>query len=210
MRLLKFLIGLLLLPAWPGFSIAFLDQLSRIGTLGAEGAAFLAGLLVCAIIYFMGHRLPFLQVFGHEMTHALWSLIFRGRVRSFYASKYGGQVKVTKSNFLVSLAPYFFPLYTIAVVILSFFIDKRYQLAVFFLIGFTLAHHILSTIDSLKIRQSDITKTGLLFSMSLIFIVNLCVIIAIVDFVVAEVSFLEFVEDGVGNTVEVFRMLEDF
>ena len=55
-----------------------------------------------------------IYVVGHELTHVVWSWLFGGKVKKFRASSSGGEVVVTKSNFLVALAPYFFPLYELA------------------------------------------------------------------------------------------------
>ena len=57
-------------------------------------------------------------MFGHELTHALFAVLFGGSVKAFHATERGGQVTVTKSNFLITLAPYFFPLYTFLVLVL--------------------------------------------------------------------------------------------
>ena len=55
-------------------------------------------------------------VFGHELTHALWTWLMGGRVKQFKATSKGGHVIVTKTNFLIALAPYFFPVYAVLVV----------------------------------------------------------------------------------------------
>ncbi len=56
-------------------------------------------------------------VFGHELTHAVWTWLMGGKVKKFKASANGGHVVVNKSNFAIALAPYFFPLYAVLVVL---------------------------------------------------------------------------------------------
>ena len=108
-------------------------------------------------------------VVGHELTHALWTCLFGGKVKRFHASAKGGQVDVTKSNFLITLAPYFFPLYAAAVV-LVFAVGQviwgwaAYRLWFHFLLGFACAFHVSLTWQVLKTSQSDITQHGYLFS----------------------------------------------
>ena len=54
-------------------------------------------------------------VLAHELTHALWGWVMGARIKRMRISKSSGSVTLTKSNFLVALAPYFFPLYTVLV-----------------------------------------------------------------------------------------------
>ena len=57
-----------------------------------------------------------IYVFGHELTHALWTWLFGGQVKKMKVSSSGGHVIISKTNFLIALAPYFFPLYAVIVV----------------------------------------------------------------------------------------------
>jgi hypothetical protein len=69
------------------------------------------------VIAFIGLPRPLLiYVFGHELTHALWVWIMGGRVSDFRVSRTGGHIVSDKHNFFIALAPYFFPLYSIAVI----------------------------------------------------------------------------------------------
>ncbi len=54
-------------------------------------------------------------VFGHELTHAIWTWLFGGRVKRFKATSTGGHVVDHEEQFLITLAPYFFPLYVVLV-----------------------------------------------------------------------------------------------
>ena len=70
-----------------------------------------------------------LYVFGHELTHALWVWLMGGRVSRFRVGREGGHILTDKNNFLIALAPYFFPLYSILVLALygalSLFMDMQ-------------------------------------------------------------------------------------
>ncbi len=206
MPLLRPILSLILLPAWIGFAIAFLNQLYTIDTFTTRGLILLAGAIAFTILYALGHRLRLTHTLGHELTHAFSSILFRGRVKGISASSSGGKANVTKTNFIIYLAPYFFPIYTMAVVLFSFFVDQRFTNAIFFLIGFTLAHHILLTLDSLRVEQSDLTKSGMLFSLFVVFLGNLSVI-TLVAGLAFDVSFLEFLKEGVYLTVDVYLLL---
>jgi hypothetical protein len=88
---------------------------------------------------------------------------------------------VSKSNFLIALAPYFFPFYAVLVVIL--FLGARLviswaQLEVWFLLllGAAYAFHITLTGHILKTHQSDLSGHGYLFSAVVIFLGNIGVL----------------------------------
>ena len=84
----------------------------------------------------------------------------------------------SKTNFLIVLAPYFFPLY--AVLVMAVFAigrliwDWRSYLVWFHLaVGAAYAFHVTLTWHALKTRQTDITSQGYLFSAVIIFLGNL-------------------------------------
>jgi len=86
-------------------------------------------------------------------------------------------VTLSKTNFLITLAPYFFPLYTVIVLIcyyiMSMFINMEdYYLIWMFLVGFTWGFHFTFTVSTLCQHQSDIRETGYLFSYALIYLLN--------------------------------------
>jgi hypothetical protein len=128
----------------------------------------------------------FLYVMGHELTHALASLIQGGSADEMRVSTRGGAVRVNRSNFLVSLAPYFFPLYTFGAVLLYYVVDKKFLPGVFFLLGFTLAFHLALTVYSLREHQSDVAEVGWLFAIPFIACVNFLVVAFVLDLCLPE------------------------
>ena len=100
------------------------------------------------------------------------------RVSRFRVGARGGSVTLSKSNFLITLAPYFFPLYTILVVAaygaLSLFYDlKAYEPLWLGLVGLTWSFHLTFTISTLRQHQPDIRIHGRLFSYAFIYLFNL-------------------------------------
>ncbi len=139
--------------------------------------AALAGAACWLVIYLLLPKPMWVYVFGHELTHALWTLLLGGRVKKFTASSNGGHVVVTKSNFAIALAPYFFPLYAIIVVLIflaGHWLCGWREYAVWFhlLLGAAYAFHLTLTWHILKTSQSDITDQGYLFSAVIIFLGN--------------------------------------
>ena len=76
----------------------------------------LAGAACWLVIFLLLPKPMWIYVFGHELTHALWTWLFGGRVKKMKVTSAGGHVVVSKTNFLIALAPYFFPLYAVLVI----------------------------------------------------------------------------------------------
>ena len=118
---LRLLLGLALLPACCGVVVSFLDAMPAAagssGWLSAESIAALGGVAAFALCWIAVSHPVRAYVLGHELTHAIWGLMFGARPSDLRVGQNGGSVKLTKSNLLITLAPYFFPFYTFLVVI---------------------------------------------------------------------------------------------
>jgi hypothetical protein len=136
-----------------------------------------------------------IYVVGHELTHALWVWFLGGTVKRFRATSSGGHVIVSKSNFLIALAPYFFPLYA-AIIVVVFAAGhliwdwKHYLVWFLLLVGAAYAFHVTLTGHVLKTRQTDITDQGYLFSAVVIFLGNVSVLLLGVPLLAAQVDLL--------------------
>jgi hypothetical protein len=181
----KFVFGLLLLPICLGTGQA----LGRL--LFASGGdrfwmPFLAGAACWVTVFILLPKPMLIYVFGHELTHAVWTWLFGGRVKKFKATSDGGHVVTTKNNFLIALAPYFFPVYAVLLVVIFFVGDLLWQWRRGYLVWFHLllgaayAFHVTLTWEILKTRQSDITSQGRLFSAVIIFLGNALVVLVAV------------------------------
>lgn len=123
-----------------------------------------------------------IYVFGHELTHALWAWLFGGKVKKMKVTSSGGHVVVTKTNFLITLAPYFFPLYAVVVIAIFavghwFWGWQRFLVYFDLLLGAAYAFHVTLTLHTLQTRQTDITSQGYLFSGVVIFLANVCILL---------------------------------
>jgi hypothetical protein len=182
LRLLRLIAGVLLLPLCAAVTLALLDTLRSIPNTGvllsAETRALLAGFFLWLGMWFFLPQ-PFrAYVVAHELTHALWGALFGARVSDLRVSERGGSVRLSRSNLLVTLAPYFFPLYTVLVVLLrlvaGLFLDPiPYPLLWLFFVGLTWCFHITFTLQSLTTRQPDIQEYGRIFSYAVIYLFNL-------------------------------------
>ena len=182
MRLLRFLTGVVLMPLCVAVTLALLDVLRRIPSSGSllspETAWLLTGYFLWLGLWFFMPRPVRAYVIAHELTHVLWGLLFGARFRDFQASTKGGSVRLSKSNMLITLAPYFFPFYTILVILLRLLADcfvthVPFPFAWLFLVGFTWGFHVTFTVQSLMTTQPDILEYGRLFSYVVIYLFNL-------------------------------------
>jgi hypothetical protein len=182
LRTLKFLIGLLLLPACVAAtqSLAGLLLAVRPGDAGGLPLAALwlvGGFVLWIVLFFSFPRPTRTYVLAHELTHALWGVVMGARVSRIRVGKSGGSVTLSKSNFLIGLAPYFFPFYTMCVIalygVLSLFLDLApYQLFWIAAIGLTWGFHLTFTISTLMQHQPDIAEHGSVFSYAVIYLFN--------------------------------------
>jgi hypothetical protein len=189
----KTLIAVLLLPLCLGTAKALALVVRASGRADTVWAALGAGAACWIVVYVLLPRPMWIYVAGHELTHALWTWLFGGRVKRFRATARGGQIEVTKSNFLITLAPYFFPVYAAAVVLV--FASGHliwgwapYRLWFHFLLGYAYAFHVGLTWHVLKTSQSDITQHGYLFSAVVIWLGNVGLLLVGLPALTAQVT----------------------
>ncbi|MBU4140504.1 MAG: hypothetical protein KKA80_01235 [Candidatus Omnitrophica bacterium] len=196
-RIFKVLLGILLLPVAVAQTLAFFGQLSRIQDFQGLPGYFLRGAGIYLIMHLVLYKPNYFYVLGHEIAHSLATFICGGQVRSFRVCVRGGGVLTTKSNFFIALFPYFFPTYTICFW-LAYFLSSLFRDAsgfvphFLFLVGFSLTLHLVMTVDSLKVKQSDILKSGYLFSVSLICILNVLLVSFILSLVFKDFALSAF------------------
>jgi len=174
---------------------------------------FFAGVACWLVIYFMLPKPMWIYVFGHELTHALWTWLFGGQVKKMKVSSGGGHVIISKTNFVIGLAPYFFPLYAVIVVLifaLGHWIWNWHNYFVYFhlLIGASYAFHVSLTLQVLKTEQSDITSQGYLFSAVIIFLGNVSVLLFGVPLLTRKVGLLDAVGWWMERTGQIFEWLQ--
>jgi len=183
---LRFLIGLALLPMCWGVCRAFLDAIvisaGATGLVTAESLSLLGGIAAFALAWMALSHPVKMYVLGHELTHALWGLLFGARPSDVRVSASGGSVRLTKSNMIITLAPYFFPFYTFLVIVAAlitaaFLHPLPYLPLWLFLVGFTWSFHVLFTLETLGQRQPDVKLYGRIFSWTFIFLVNMLIVL---------------------------------
>jgi len=209
---IKFIIAILLLPVCAGAARALWLVLRASYGADTVWVPLLAGAVCWVVIYALLPRPMWIYVFGHELTHMIWTWLFGGRVKKFKAASDGGHVVASKTNFVIVLAPYFFPLYA-ALVVAVFAIGHlilgwKNDLVWFHLIvGAAYAFHVTLTWHVLKTRQSDITSQGYLFSVVIIFLGNVGVLLFGLPLLTAKVSLFNALGWWLESTGQIFNWL---
>jgi hypothetical protein len=212
-RISKILLGLALVPFCLGFTwqltaMAFSTRF-KLNT----PYYFLAGGLSYLTIHVLFRKPIFTYVVGHELTHAFFALLFGGSIKSFHASDRGGRVTITKSNFIITLAPYFFPLYTFIAIVLYWIahaVDVHSSFTDFLIIlsGATFAFHLMLTFIFLQTDQNDIKEQGAVFSYPLIYLFNIAFAGFLMNVYLSEnTDYLRFFVGGIMKSIDLMNSL---
>lgn len=179
-RFFRLVAGLALIPLCVAMTLALLDLLRGLagGLFSPEVLWLGIGYTLWLVLWFVMPQPARAYVMAHELTHALWALLFGARIRKMKVTAKGGSVSLSKTNLLITLAPYFFPFYTVLVLLLRWLVGCFVQpvpmpYVWLFLVGLTWGFHLCFTVQSLLTRQPDILEYGRILSYAVIYIFNL-------------------------------------
>jgi hypothetical protein len=165
-----------------GFGGETLRVLSQVSPKDARWQAFAVGAVVFLPCLWVGKRVfpavwSYLETLEHELTHLLIGLLFLKIPVGIRVSAHeGGEVRQiglgTTGQTWVSLAPYFFPTVSLAVLVIAYFfgINTWYLLA---LLGWTTVFHLVSNWGETSFRQPDLQKVGIVKSILILPVMNL-------------------------------------
>ncbi|MDP3851115.1 MAG: hypothetical protein Q8Q59_11465 [Luteolibacter sp.] len=192
-RMTRWLLGLVLLPPCWVTTWTFLSRFSHAtmergfwqtaefwyfatGALSMIGW-FWSGLLQSLFLY--------LYVLGHELTHAAFVVLFRGRVTNIHVSTEGGYITTNKSNLIIALSPYFVPFWSVvcaavyAVLRLTLDLKPGWDLLFYGLMGATWTFHMVWTLWMIPRDQPDLRENGTFLSLVVIYLANLLVLVSL-------------------------------
>lgn len=189
---MKFILSIIFLILCSGVLHGFLIGLSNLFEKNNILFPFLIGILAAVLIYTLFLKnASFLNIFEHELTHALVALLFFRKVSEFNVTSYGGHVQHSDGfggkfgDLNITLAPYFLPTFTFISILFRPILPIAFFPWFDAWLGFTLGYHFLSTVDELKnnwtkipffssgkLLFSDIAKSGYIFAAIYIFTVT--------------------------------------
>ncbi len=199
-RTVKVIIAICFIPVVTASTKAFFKGLHNLDFLNINTHLIIGGFFTYPIFHILFSRPMYIYALGHETVHVLATWLCGGKVLSFHVSDAGGNVTTTKTNLFIRLSPYFVPIHVIFLFFVYWILRRFLDISgisneFIFLVGFAMSFHIFMTIDVMKTKQPDIVKTGYLFSVFLIYVANIFVLVGVLSFIFAEISFLSFVKN---------------
>ncbi|HLM61914.1 MAG TPA: hypothetical protein VK308_14000 [Pyrinomonadaceae bacterium] len=204
-----------------GFGAETLRIVSKISFDNSRWLAFLVGGAIFFPCWLGAKRFfhsawCYLETLEHELTHLLVGLIFLKIPVGFRVSAHeGGEVRQigfgTTGQIWVTLAPYFFPTASLAVLIFARFANLN-TLHLLGVLGWTTAFHLVSNWGETSFRQPDLQKAGILKTILILPVMNLLCYGSVLAFVAGgSKGFSSFWLEGFAKTfqiaVEIWRLI---
>lgn len=188
----------------PGFWLSVPVWYSLLGS-----AAFFA-LLISKVLE---PALVYVYVLGHELTHALATLLCMGKIQAFNIDFDGGYVETDKDNLFIALSPYFVPLWMLVWMLVLWLADWIYPFDEFqpwFYAGFGFwwSFHLYWTLWVIPREQPDMLENGMLLSALITLLMNI-VILLVVLACFEVITPAGYAADFMGCAMQIYDMLWD-
>ena len=193
-----------------GFGLALWQIVPAFEFQNTEVVSFAIGFGLFTVFWLIFRRpLQVVCTLEHEITHLLFALLFLKRPHAFVVTmKEGGHVKLSGGNFLITLAPYFFPTISYILLPIAFFIPKQSMPVYLMILGASVAFHLVSTWRDLHWEQSDLHNAGILFSLVFLPVANLIFYGALLALAIGgPEKFLSFWTIGVRESIDFFSVI---
>ena len=182
---IKFILGICLLPFVYSSSVAFLGQFGLVDK-GLQDCLW-SGVIVFLIIYLFIWEPATIYTKGHQILE----LIF-----NFFKP-------------LVKVAPFLLPIYTIVFLafygLLALFIKSGWLIQyAMFLFGFTIILHLVFSSKAIRTKKGDFLKGNYIFGFSFIYILNVALLALGFSLISKEFSFVNFCNISFGIASKIF------
>lgn len=137
-----------------------------------EGWILLGGISVYLLVHLFIRKPERMYLWAHEFSHLIIAKMFFRKVHSFHiTSRDGGKVVIDRTNVIIDLAPYIFPIYSMGACAAAVFLkgvspwvpDLYLALA-----SFLFTMHVLFSAEGFIKGQPDVIRSGRLFSGSVV------------------------------------------
>jgi len=171
--IIKFILGLILLPFVYSTSVVFLSELGLIDKSLQNN--FWSGIISFLIIYLFIWEPTVIYTKGHRLLEAVFKFF-----KPF-----------------VKLAPYLVPIYTIILIIVYKLLSVIIRPAglinyTVFLLGFTIALHLIFSAKAIRAKKSGFLKGDYIFGFSFVYITNLILLAFCLNLIFENFSFVIF------------------
>lgn len=192
-RVVRWSLALLLLPLCWVTTWTFLSRFSHIAVdqdfwKTPEFWYFATGALVMVGWFWSGLLQSFflyLYVLGHELTHAFFVVLYRGKVTDFHVSADGGYITTNKTNLVIALSPYFVPFWAVVsaaiYAVVRYFggVSQEWDRLLYGLMGVTWTFHMIWTLWMIPRDQPDLKENGTFLSLVIIYLANVLVLVGL-------------------------------
>ena len=163
-------------------------------------------------IFYLSKRGFFWSTLEHELTHALFATLFFKKIHSISASRRkGGVISIEGGNTVIALSPYIFPLAPSVILLFLFLLPARFELYMFFLLGFAYQFHLINLAKEFHLGQSDLQKSGTFFSVIIILFFNIVYLGLMISALEGKFSsFYQFIWDGITMSVNYMLLFCSF
>ncbi|MEW6100790.1 MAG: hypothetical protein AB1481_00645 [Candidatus Omnitrophota bacterium] len=187
-NVIKFILGVLLLPFVYSVSSSFLKELSLINP--DFQRVFWKGVITFTIIYLFVYEPAVIYQKGHRLVEIIFS---------FFAP-------------FVKVAPYLLPVYTIIIFIFYLLLSQIVNSPAFFNLflftfGFTLILHLVFSAKTVRSKQGDFLRANYIFGLSFVYIVNVFLASLCMNVVFKEFSLVNFLNNSLLAAKEIFTLL---
>jgi hypothetical protein len=186
---IRFLIAILLLPWVVGFALQLPSLAKDIFVRPVPLFPFALGLGSYALVWFFMIRKKrdtgVWDTFEHELTHAIFCVLLFKKVHAFHAGAEADQdgrlgyiSHEGATGFrgtLITLAPYFFPTYTVFLFLIRLLVAESYLWYFDIVVGASFSYHLISTWQEFGFHQQDIKSQTPFFSVSFILLANIII-----------------------------------
>ncbi len=168
--IIKWPVAVLALAMLPGTCWALYDLGKAFSHHHTLYLPFLGGFFAYLILWQLVLKRPawgsLMSTFEHELTHAVFAWATLHPVIDFKTTwRSGGHIKYRgEGNWLISIAPYFFPTAAVAVALALIWMPDKWLAWTNAILGVTVAYHMTSTWIETHRDQPDLHKTGFTFA----------------------------------------------
>jgi hypothetical protein len=175
---MKLLLSPLWLPLAGAAGVALWQQAVIAPAPGAREAIFMGGMAIYFLVVMVARERgrSFAHTFEHELTHLVAGLLFLQSPSKFRVGKHTGETELTGSNWFISLAPYFLPLWALLPLLLLPLMNAAGTLTALGALGFLYGLHLYSTLYEFGFYQTDVTAHGKTFSLLCVVALNALVL----------------------------------
>jgi len=205
-------LGILLIPvAYSFVHEAYPFLTANLGSLISNWFVYGALAFLGVAVIIPAETIGFIEILEHELAHTVVAYAFLQNVRKLTVEADGwvkGSVHgPSSSNFVIVLAPYYLPLFTIPLIMVKPFISSTVHNVIDFLIGFTLAFHFFGLYVEFRPKmQKDIQMTGLALSFVMTLLLNVIFLVIILCSILDQYPHIpNYFEDSFARTITTYE-----